>query len=109
MPGLEAEAESPACPRGSILWHSSVFPTYGHSTDDIIEKLKSYDSDFGIDIYKANDDTIEFWLKSMPKNMVGFVKDLKEFCPGFMSQGPETIEGQVDEIKKFNRVWLWWD
>ncbi len=82
---------------------------YGMETDDLVRKLQQYDTDFGIDIFHAETDTIEFDLKSMPGDLRAFCDDLYEFCPDIVDQGAGSIEALEKEIAERRAVFLWWD
>jgi hypothetical protein len=82
---------------------------YDMMTEDLIKKLQQYDLEFGIDIFHAETDTIEFNLLSTPGNITAFAKDLYEFCPDIVDQGVGSITELEKEIRKSNKVYLWWD
>lgn len=82
---------------------------YDMETDDLVRKLQHYDADFGIDIFHAETDTIEFDLKSMPGDLRAFCDDLYEFCPDVVDQGAGSIEALEKEISQRRAVFLWWD
>lgn len=82
---------------------------YNLSTEDIITKLKSYDHLYGIDIFHAESDTIEFELDNIPKDLTAFCQDLYNFCPDIIDQGVGSIEQLEEAIMILNEVYLWWD
>lgn len=82
---------------------------FGIYTEGIVKKLQQYDQMFGIDIYHAETDTIEFVLKKRPDDMVAFCRDLYEFCPDIVDQGAGSVEELQREIEKAGEVFLWWD
>lgn len=82
---------------------------YDMVTDDLIKKLTEYDRDYGIDIFHAETDTIEFRFSKLPADLPGFCKDLYEFCPDIVDQGVGTVEALESEIRKTQEVFLWWD
>jgi hypothetical protein len=82
---------------------------YDMGTEDLIRKLEEYHSKYGIDIFHAETDTIEFRLTSMPSDLAEFCKDLYEFCPDIVDQGVGTVEELQREIAKSGTVFLWWD
>src|SRR5437870_2849713 len=57
---------------------------YGLDTEDLIQKLKEYDDAFGIDIFYAETDTIQFRLSEMPDPLRPFCEDLYKFCPAIV-------------------------
>lgn len=82
---------------------------YGMETEDLIRKLEVYHSEYGIDIFHAETDTIEFRFTTMPDDLAEFCKDLYEFCPDIVDQGVGTVEELQKEITKTGTVFLWWD
>ena len=82
---------------------------YGMETDDLIKKLKVYDEQFGIEIFHAETDTIQFVFLKMPEDLTAFCKDLYEFCPDIVNQGTGSVELYEKEIKEREQVFLWWD
>jgi hypothetical protein len=78
-------------------------------TEDLIRKLEEYHSKYGIDIFHAGTDTIEFRFITMPSDLAEFCKDLYKFCPDIVDQGVGTVEDLEKEIAKTGTVFLWWD
>ena len=82
---------------------------YGMETEDLIKKLKTYNDQFGIEIFHAETDTIEFVFVKMPDDLTAFCEDLYEFCPDIVDQGAGTVERLELEIREREQVFLWWD
>ena len=82
---------------------------YDMATEDLVKKLQEYDQKYGIDIFHAETDTIEFKLKDMPADVAGFCHDLYEFCPDIVDQGTGSVAELQKEISKSKEVFLWWD
>lgn len=82
---------------------------YDMATEDLVRKLQTYNSKYGIDIFHAETDTIEFRLRSVPMDLPAFCKDLYEFCPDIVDQGVGTVEALEKEVAKSGKVYLWWD
>lgn len=78
-------------------------------TEDLVRKLQEYDSKYGIDIFHAETDTIEFKFRTWPKDLTSFCKDLYKFCPDIVDQGTGSVEELEREIAKTEIVYLWWD
>lgn len=78
-------------------------------TKDLIHKLKQYDAMYGIDIFHAETDTIEFTLRTLPKDMKSFCEDLYKFCPDIVDQGAGTLNDLEKQITESKSVYLWWD
>ena len=82
---------------------------YEKSTDQIISKLKKWDSEYGIDIWQAETDTIQLSLKKQPKDIKKFSQEVYEFCPDIVDQGVGSVEALELEIVKSKAIYLWWD
>lgn len=82
---------------------------YDMTTEDLITKLQDYDTQYGIDIFHAETDTIEFRLLRVPEDMDAFARDLYEFCPDIVDQGVGSLEALKASILQNQQVYLWWD
>lgn len=82
---------------------------YGMETEDLVEKLREYDEDFGIAIMRAETDTIVFDLVGWPRDLSAFAQDLYELCPDIVDQGVGSVEALEDGLDVTGRAWLWWD
>lgn len=82
---------------------------HGMGTEDLIKKLRTWDAAYGIDIFQAETDTIQFRLKKPPRDMRAFAKDLYAFCPDIVDQGTLTVDALQKEIERTHTVFLWWD
>lgn len=79
------------------------------TTDQIIEELRRWDSQFGIDIWQAETDTVQLKLKSIPVDLPEFAQGLYEFCPDIVDQGVGDIESLQAAVKQEGAIFLWWD
>ncbi|HEX7379167.1 MAG TPA: DUF4253 domain-containing protein [Pirellulales bacterium] len=82
---------------------------YDMDTECLVRKLQEYDRNYGIDIFHAETDTIEFRLRSVPADLMAFCDDLYEFCPDTVDQGVGSVEALASEIARHGSVYLWWD
>lgn len=82
---------------------------YDKTTDQIIEELRRWDSQFGIDIWQAETDTVQLKLKSIPTDLPKFSQGLYEFCPDIVDQGVGDIESLQAAVKQERAIFLWWD
>lgn len=82
---------------------------YDMETEDLIKKLTEFDRNYGIDIFHAETDTIEFKFLKLPNDMPSFCKDLYEFCPDIVDQGVGSLAALELEIQRTRQVFLWWD
>lgn len=82
---------------------------YGLETEHLITRLQKWDKAFGIDIWHAETDTVEFDLKGHPPDIVGFAAEVYEFCPDTVEQGVGSVEALAESIEGMRSVYLWWD
>ena len=87
----------------------SAASNYDMGTEDLVEKLREYDQNHGIDIFHAETDTIEFTLRNTPSDLSGFAADLYEFCPDIVEQGVGSVAALEELIEALGQVYLWWD
>jgi hypothetical protein len=90
------EAKSDAC-------------NYDMETEDLIKKLTEYDQNYGISIFHAETDTIEFELIDLPEDLLAFAEDIYQFCPDIIDQGDDSVEDLAETIEAMREVFLWWD
>lgn len=84
---------------------------YDMDTEDLVRKLEQYDREYGINIFHAETDTIEFKFKKMPADLHSFCKDLYSFCPDIVDQGVGTVEELEKALAedRSGHIFLWWD
>ena len=82
---------------------------YDLDTEDIVAKLIEYDNAFGIRIFHAETDAVEFDLLRTPDDMTAFANDVYAFCPDIVDQGFGEVEKLAEAIEAEGTVYLWWD
>ena len=82
---------------------------YDLQTEDIVKELQAWDREFGIDIRRAESDTVQLRLKKLPKNVKAFAQRVYKFCPDIVEQGVGSVEELEKAIVKDKMVYLWWD
>lgn len=82
---------------------------YAISTEDIVHRLKAWDQAFGIDIWQAETDTIQMDMKTQPKNLRKFSRELYKFCPDIVDQGVGDLESLEQDLREQHAIGLWWD
>jgi len=82
---------------------------YDISPETVIERVKLWDSRYGLDIYGAAFDWLEARFERAPADMMAFAREVYEFCPDVVDQGTETVEALANEMARTNSVYLWWD
>lgn len=80
---------------------------FGLTTDDLIRTLQDIDQQYGIDIYHAETDSVEFKLKRLPDPLSEFCEELTDFCPDLLAE--DSLKDLERSIAKSSRVSLWWD
>lgn len=100
-----------------LLSEETSAPNYSLTTEDVINKLQGWDKEFGVELIGAGEDWCLFSLKTLPLNIESFIiEDLNKFCPDFIGQSPELVNGfdyavkiSKDIIFYNKQVRLWWD
>lgn len=82
---------------------------YDITNEDVIDRLKEWEGVASFDIIGADSDWLEIEFKTLPRDLPAFVEEVYEFCPDAIDQGPGSMEGLIREIKRTNRLFLWWD
>lgn len=74
---------------------------------DVIQKLKEWDTRFGIDIIGADYDWVDLRVQVPEDSISAFSKEVYEFCPDSVEQGMGTVEALEQSIRDFQRLFLW--
>lgn len=75
------------------------------TTDQVIRKLKEYDAKYGIDVYWARTDAVEFKLETLPDDLDAYLDDQAEAMK-VSTQPREKVKAQLRD----NMVdGFWWD
>jgi hypothetical protein len=82
---------------------------YNISPDSIVVRLQRWDAAFGLDLQGVGFDWLEAEFRRLPPDMMAFAKEIYEFCPDVVDQGTETVEALAKEMRRSNRLYLWWD
>ena len=83
-------------------------PNFDHTTEDIIEKIKSWAKYSKLQLTVVDNDRIEGLILDKPKYIEKFAKEIYDFAPDVVEQGTLTKKVLVEDLKKGN-FWLWWD
>jgi len=93
-----------------IMEHSGTNGgNYGIETEDIVEKYKKWNKEFGVKTIGIGFDFCEFEIMNKEIDYKKLATEVYEFCPDVVDQGTETIENLENEIKKTGKIFLWWD
>jgi hypothetical protein len=78
-------------------------------TEDIIEKLTTWDGQFGLDIFAANFDLVQAHYLKLPSELPAHAEETYAFCPDVVDQGTGSVEELQEQIRKSRQLYLWWD
>ncbi len=84
-------------------------PNYDIETEEIIAHLTDFDQRYGIRIDRAETDTVQFSLHTVPADVPAFAAEIYEFCLDIVDQGAGSVEAFAGDIAKDRAVLLWWD
>jgi Domain of unknown function (DUF4253) len=82
---------------------------YDISNQDVIDWLKELEKKAPFDIIGADSDWVEIQFKTVPHDLKTIVKEVYDFCPDAVEQGPGSVDELVNEIRKTKRLLLLWD
>jgi hypothetical protein len=82
---------------------------YDIHTEDIIDKLKTWNDQFGLDIFAASFDLVQAHYVKMPSDLKAHAEETYAFCPDVVDQGTGSVEALQQEIQKARQLYLWWD
>ena len=79
------------------------------STEDILEKYRKWDKEFGIIPIGIGFDYCECAIRNTNINFNKLAAEVYEFCSDVVDQGTETLEALEEEMKRTGTIYLWWD
>jgi ankyrin repeat protein len=79
------------------------------TNEDIIHWLKDLEKEQPFELTGIGSDFLEGKFTSPLKNLRKLAKKMYEFCPDIVDQGTGSVPELVMELKKSNRLYLWWD
>jgi hypothetical protein len=82
---------------------------YDISNHDVIDRLKDWEKISSFDIIGADSDWVEIEFRKLPKDLKSFAKEVYDFSPDAVDEGPGTVEGLITEIRNTHRLFLLWD
>ena len=82
---------------------------YDINTPQIVEKLKLWDSKYGVEIYGASFDLVSGEFKNQPNDIKKFASEMYEFCPDIVDQGVGSLDELINTLKESKQFFLWWD
>jgi len=84
-------------------------PNYDVYTEDVIEKYKKWDSQFGLFPIGIGEDFCDFEIINRGIDYKILAEEVYEFSPDVVDQGAGTIDRLKEEMEKDGRIFLWWD
>lgn len=82
---------------------------YDLETEQVIPRFQELHRRFGIDIWRAETDTVVIRFDSLPADVRGLAAELYEFCPDIVDQGCGSVNALTEGIEANKAVPLWWD
>lgn len=82
---------------------------YDIDHDDVIQRLRKWDSLYGIQIIGGGMDWLHAEFDSPPKDWATFAHEVYDFCPDVVDQGTGSVDALAVELKQIRGVYLWWD
>jgi hypothetical protein len=82
---------------------------FGKQTEDLIQQIQAWDKVYGVDIFQAETDTIQFRLIKIPADLKKFAEEVYEFCPDIVDQGVGSVDQLAKGIGATGKLLLWWD
>lgn len=88
---------------------------YSVSNDLLVEKLRRWDTAYGIDLVRANNDTVEFRCKKLPEDLSPFLTEIFLVCPDTIQLSPNMIvsaaamKEYAQGLRMGRSIVLWWD
>jgi hypothetical protein len=70
---------------------------YDLSTEDIIEKLRQWDTQYGIEISDVEFDSVNVTFEKLPNDLSNLALEIYEFCPDIIDQHFGCIADILEE------------
>jgi hypothetical protein len=83
---------------------------YDISTEDIIARLKKWQSICSFSLGEVEYNTVEIKFKTLPKDIAAFITEAYEFCPDLVADDEEAELAMLKkQLPKTKKLTLWWD
>ncbi|TDL99660.1 MAG: hypothetical protein C4K58_07140 [Flavobacteriaceae bacterium] len=92
-----------------LLFEATNAVNYNIYTPQIIERLKLWDSLYGIKLTGAGMDFVSGEFIKKPNDISKFSQEMYEFCPDIVDQGVGDVKALEKSIQESNDFFLWWD
>ena len=93
----------------ALIFEATNGVNYDIHTQLIIDRLKDWDSKYGIELDGVGGDFVSGEFKNKPTDIPKFTKEMYDFCPDIVEQGVGSIKGLENTLKESNQFFLWWD
>jgi hypothetical protein len=94
----------------AALTHTRVDAiNYGHETEAVVRRMKALHEKYGLDVVRAETDTIEGFVTGQGTDWARLAAELYEFCPDVVDQGVGSVEDLEAALAEEGRFYLWWD
>ncbi|APU09714.1 hypothetical protein A5M85_05275 [Cellulophaga lytica] len=77
--------------------------------NDVIEKLKVWDKNYGIEILGADYDWVALTFNNNINDAAAFAAEVYDFCPDSVDQGVGELSELERIIRDEKQLFLWWD
>jgi hypothetical protein len=93
----------------AVAWARTDAINCGHETDAVVSRLKELDRRYGLELVRAETDTVEGFITGKQADWSALAQELYEFCPDIVDQGVGSVEALEEELEASKRLYLWWD
>jgi uncharacterized protein DUF4253 len=77
--------------------------------EQVIARVSDWHRKYGLVIYGAGMDFVEATFVQPPRDMAAFAEEVYKFCPDVVDQGTGSVAALAEEMKRENKLYLWWD
>lgn len=84
-------------------------PSYDVTNEMVINKIKKWDKQVGLQLIVVQEDRIEAQIDKLPKDLEIFTNEIYELCPDVIDQGYGGMDEMIDDYQLNKYFWMWWD
>jgi hypothetical protein len=82
---------------------------YDMETAEVVKQLRELHARYGLDVVRAETDTVEGFITGKATDWKQLAADLYELCPDIVDQGVGDVESLEATLEEEGRFFLWWD
>lgn len=82
---------------------------YDISNDSVLVLARLWDKQYGLEITGAALDWFEARILRPPADYTAFANVLYQICPDIVTQGVNTVEALIADLRRTNTLYCWWD